>query len=90
MKNFDSAFVNAAMALAKPGDISDKVPGTSYGYYIIRYDSDEQEGAIDINEVKESIQSSLRTTKQNEAYNSTVEKWVEEAGLKVDLNALKD
>lgn len=90
MKNFDSAFVEAAMALAKPGDISDKVKGTSYGYYIIRYDSDEQEGAIDINEVKESIHSSLRTTKQNEAYNSTVEKWVEEAGLKVDLNALKD
>ena len=90
MTNFDSAFVEAAMALEKPGDHSGKVRGTAYGYYIIRYDSDEAEGPIALDDVKESISSSLLTTKQNEAYNAAVAQWVEEAGIKVDLNALKD
>ena len=90
MTNFDAAFVDAAMALAKPGDISDKVRGTSYGYYIIRYESDEPEGATPLDNVKETISSALLSTKQNDTYNSTVDQWVEEAGIKVDMNALKD
>ena len=90
MTGFDSAFVDAAMALAKPGDVSDKIKGSNYGYYIIRYDSDEAEGPTALDTVKESISSSLLTKKQNETYNAAVEQWVEEAGIKVDMNALKD
>ena len=90
MTSFDSAFVDAAMALAKPGDVSDKIKGSSYGYYIIRYDSDEAEGAASLDDVKETISSALLSTKQNETYNTTVDQWVEEAGIKVDMNALKD
>ena len=90
MTNFDKAFVEAAMALAKPGDYSGKVKGTSYGYYIIRYDSDEPEGPVALDTVKEGISSSLLTTKQNTAYNDQVAKWVEESGIKVDLSALND
>ena len=90
MTNFDSAFVEAAMALAKPGDHSGKVKGTSYGYYIIRYESDEPEGPVALETVKETISSSLLSSKQDETYDSTVNQWVEDAGIKVDLNALKD
>ena len=90
MTNFDSAFVEAAMALEKPGDHSGKVRGSSYGYYIIRYESDEAEGPVALDEVKEKISSSLLSTKQTEAYNAAKAQWVEEAGIKVDLNALKD
>ncbi|MBR2660608.1 MAG: hypothetical protein IKE15_04320 [Clostridia bacterium] len=90
MTGFDSAFVEAAMALAKPGDHSGKVKGTSYGYYIIRYDSDEAEGPVALDSVKEAISSALLSTKQTEAYNAAKAQWVEEAGIKVDLNALKD
>jgi len=90
MTGFDAAFVDAAMALEKIGDHSGKVKGTSYGYYIIRYDSDEAEGAVALDDVKETISSSLLKTKQNETYNTTVEQWIEAAGIKVDLNALKD
>ena len=90
MTGFDSAFVDAAMALAKPGDHSDKIKGSSYGYYIIRYDSDEPEGDVSLDDVKETISSSLLSTKQNDTYNTTVDQWVEEAGIKVDMNALKD
>ena len=40
--------------------------------------------------VKESISSALLTAKQDDAYKTAKAQWVEEAGIKVDLNALKD
>ena len=89
MTNFDAAFVDAAMALEKIGDISPKTKG-SYGYYIIRYESDEAEGPVALDAVKETLSSSLLTTKQDDAYEATKAQWVDEAGIKVDLNALKD
>ena len=89
MTNFDAAFVDAAMALEKIGDISPKTKG-SYGYYIIRYESDEAEGPVALDAVKETLSSSLLSTKQDDTYKATVAQWVEEAGIKVDLNALKD
>lgn len=89
MTNFDAAFVDAAMALEKIGDISPKTKG-SYGYYIIRYESDEAEGPVALDAVKETLSSSLLTTKRNDSYEATKAQWVEEAGIKVDLNALKD
>jgi len=89
MSNFDTAFVDAAMALEKIGDISPKTKG-QYGYYIIRYDSDEAEGPVALDAVKETISSALLSTKQDDAYEAAKTQWVEEAGIKVDLNALKD
>ena len=90
MANFDSAFVEAAMALKKPGDYSGKIKGNDYGYYIIRYESDEAEGPIALDAVKETLSASLLHTKQDDKYDETVANWIEESGIKVDLNALKD
>ena len=90
MTGFDQAFVDAAMALEKVGDTSGKIRGNSNGYYIIRYDSDEPEGAVPLDDVKETISASVLSTKQSNTYTETLAKWVEEAGIKEDLNALKD
>ena len=90
MTGFDSAFVDAAMALEKVGDVSGKIRGNSYGYYIIKYVGDSVEGPIALDEVKDSIQSSLLSKKQNETYDSQIQKWVDEADFKENLNALKD
>ena len=89
MTNFDSAFVEAAMGLEKIGDHTGKVKGV-YGYYIIRYDSDEPEGPVALEAVKEQLSSSLLSTKQTQVYNDTVNQWVEEAGITVDMNALNN
>ena len=89
MSGFDAAFVDAAMALEKIGDVSPKTKG-QYGYYIIRYESDEAEGPVALDTLKETISSSLLNTKQNDTYEATLAQWVEEAGIKVDMNALKD
>ena len=78
------------MALQNIGDHSPKTKGM-YGYYIIRYDSDEKEGAVELDDtLKEKLSSSLLSTKKNNTYNEQVDKWVEESGIKVDLSALKD
>lgn len=89
MSGFDAAFVDAAMALEKIGDVSPKTKG-QYGYYIIRYEGDEAEGPVALETLKETISSSLLNTKQNDTYKATLAQWVEEAGIKVDMNALKD
>ncbi len=90
MTSFDAAFVDAAMALEKIGDITGKIRGNSYGYYIIKYIADEPAGPIALETVKESISADLLEDKQDETYSDTLAKWVEDAGFKVDLNALKD
>ncbi|MBR2823723.1 MAG: hypothetical protein IKE24_08565 [Clostridia bacterium] len=90
MTSFDSAFVQAAMALEKIGDVSDKTKGTTYGYYIIKYVGDAAEGPIALEEVRETIESSLLSTKQDTTYNEQIEAWVSEmeSQFKVDEKAL--
>ena len=92
MTGFDPAFVEAAMALEKVGDVSAKTRGNSYGYYIIRYVGDAKEGAVALDEVKEELRSSLLTTKQNTTYDEAEKAWLEEAesSFKIDLKALEN
>ena len=90
MTSFDSAFVQAAMALEKVGDVSAKTRGETYGYYIIKYVGDAAEGPIALDEVKDTLQESLLSTKQDSTYADALKSWVEAADIKVDMNALKN
>ena len=90
MTSFDSAFVEAAMALENIGDVSGKIRGESYGYYIIKYIGDEPVGEVGLDAVRDTISSSLLSTKQSDFYNETLSGWVEAAGFKVDLKALNN
>ena len=90
MTSFDSAFVQAAMALEKVGDVSAKTRGETYGYYIIKYVGDAAEGPIALDEVKDTLQESLLSTKQDSTYEDALKSWVEAADIKVDMNALKN
>ncbi len=87
--NMDTAFTTAALALANVGDVSDKVEGI-YGYYIIRYESDVTEGAVSLDEVRDTLTASVLTTKQDNAYDEAVEQWVTDANATVDRNALNN
>lgn len=86
---FDSAFVEGAMALANVGDHSDKIEG-SYGYYIIQYTSDVAEGAVDMETVRDTISSSLLTTKQDTVRDEVVAQWVKDANATIDKGVLDD
>lgn len=90
MTTFDPAFVSAAMALEKIGDVSGKIRGDSHGYYIIRYVGDAAEGPVALDEVKETIRTSLQSSKESTTYSETLKGWVDAADFKVDLNALNN
>jgi len=90
MTDFDAAFVNAAMALQTVGDVSDKVRGESYGYYIIKYVGDEAEGAVAYDSVKDALHDTLLTAKKSDTWDATLEQWIKDAGIKENLGALKD
>ena len=90
MTSFDSAFVTAAMNLKAIGDVSEKTRGASGGYYIIKYVADQAEGPIDYDSVKDTLKSSLLSSKQTSHYNTTVDEWIAAADIKADMNALKD
>lgn len=85
--NMDTAFLNAAMALANVGDVSDKTEGI-YGYYIIQYTSDVEEGAVALEDVQETLTASKLSEKQETVYDETIAQWVSEADAKIDYNAL--
>ena len=79
---FDPAFTQGAMALKAVGEVSGAIRGQS-GIHIIKYVSDIAEGAVALDKVKESISSELLTTKQDDAFNAQVTKWVDESGVKI-------
>lgn len=87
---FETAFVEAAMALKNIGDISEPVKSSSYGFYIIRYQSDIQEGAVDLSVVHDELQSSLLSTKQDETYDTAIHSWVDAAKVKTYKDRLSD
>jgi len=84
----DEAFVNAAMALGKVGDISPKTRGI-YGYYIIQYTAEVAEGPVALEDVRAELEAQQLYAKQQTAYEEALGLWVAEAGAKVNYDKLK-
>ena len=84
---FDTAFTAAAMAIPEVGQWSDKTAG-AYGYYIIQYTSEVEEGPVALDDVRDVLYDSALSTKQQEVYDAQVAAWVEEANPQIDRNAL--
>lgn len=87
--SMDAAFVDAAMALEKVGDISAKTPGM-YGYYIIQYAGDVQEGPVTLDEVRDELTATAQADKEEEIYQAALAQWIEAANVKVDTKALEN
>ena len=88
---FESAFVDAAMKLEKVGDVSEPVLSENYGFYIIRYQADIPEGAVELDDtLKEQLKPDTLTNKQNETYNNTVQTWTNEAKVKTYIERLSN
>lgn len=81
-------FVTGAMALASVGDVSPAVRST-FGVHIIKYESDVAEAETPIEDVRETIMSSLLTTKQDTAFNEQLDAWVTEANAKIYKDRMK-
>lgn len=73
-----SAFVEGAMMLEEPGQISVPVH-TAEGVHIIRYEGDVPAGAIPIADVRAAIEAQLREEKISDAYDAQAAAWLAEA-----------
>ncbi|MEA5013534.1 MAG: peptidylprolyl isomerase [Candidatus Limiplasma sp.] len=81
-------FTQAAMALEKIGDVSPAVR-TSFGIHLLQYAGDVQEGEVPLEDVKDDLQAEILSTKQEEAFNATLNQWVTEAGAKIYADRMK-
>lgn len=86
---FDQAFVKPAMALQQVGDVAEASPG-AYGYYIVQYAGDVQEGPVPLADVQESIHSSLLSAKKTETWNNQVNEWIAAAEVTEYMDRLED
>ncbi len=87
MSGFDPAFTASAMSLQQVGDVGDPAKG-SYGYYIIRFESEVPEGPVALADERDALHDSLLSTKKNDFYNSQVDQWVSEAKVVYHLEEL--
>ncbi len=76
--NMESSFIEGAMMLEEPGQISVPVH-TSNGVHIIRYESDVPSGAIPLADVRSAIEAQLLEEKISDAYDKQAEQWLAEA-----------
>lgn len=75
------AFTQAALALESTGDISQPTR-TNFGNHILRYQSDVQEGAVELDSVRETLRDELFRTRQGEVYTQLQDAWTAEAVIK--------
>lgn len=73
-------FRDAALALEKPGDIS-QIVQTDGGICIIRYVEDIPAGAVPFESVKEELRTSYAEELKSSRYNAAVVGWIQEANV---------
>ncbi len=78
--DYDGAFLDAALALEKPGDVSRPVLG-DYGYSVIRYESDVPRGAAPYASVRDALAEELRQAARDEALRRAAAEWRAESKI---------
>lgn len=74
---FVDSFTKGAMALANIGDVSEPIK-SNYGYHILKYVSDIQEGPASLETHANEVRNELLHTKQDENYARLEEQWLSE------------
>lgn len=74
------AFVDAAMELAAPGDISGVVRSEK-GVHVVRYIANVQAGSIPLSNVSARLTTETQAVAENEAWQEQMQAWLEEAGV---------
>ena len=81
-ENFDTDFL-AGFKTLKEGEVSAPVK-SSFGYHIIKVEGVQTEDKVTpLDDVKDSIKSTLLSEKQEEVYNSTLEEWKKDLNVKL-------
>ena len=79
--NYVAPFVEAAFSVDNVGDVSAPYI-SSYGVHIVKYIADIPAGPIEMTEAqREAKRTELLTSKQNELYTATMDRWNQEADI---------
>lgn len=78
--SYATAFIDAALALKKEGDVSEPVK-SDYGYHIIKRMADEPARVIPYEEIQADFDAYIQSTEQETFYNGIVEEWMDDATL---------
>ena len=84
---WDQSFTDGAMALSQVGDVSGPVVGTN-GVHFIKYIADVTPGEVGLDAIRTELEQTTLESLQEEAYNSAVEQWVEEADAKTYVDRM--
>lgn len=87
--NYVASFQEAAMALTTVGEVSQPVE-SEFGIHFIRYEGDVAEGPVAFEQVRDALEPEVLAEKQQEAYFSVVDAWVQDAEVKIYRNRLTD
>ena len=74
-------FVEAAMALTTPGDVSEPVR-TAEGVYVVRYIANVTAGPVPLSNVSSRLTTETQEVMRDQAYNEQMQLWMEEANVK--------
>lgn len=77
---FDANFVAAAMGLENVGDITEPTAG-SYGYYIIRYESDVTPGEKTLDQARADLEADVTESLKTAKYNEIMDQWIAESDI---------
>lgn len=88
MTQWGTTFRDSAMALAAPGDISLPVI-TDSGVHYILFVSEVTSGPVPFEDVKDALRDETLYNKQLQVYEAEVTRWIDEADITVNRDALK-
>lgn len=86
--SFDPKFVEGLFSIKKKGEYTKPV-ASDFGYHIILYADDLQEGDVPFEDVKAILEDELTTTKKEAMYADQLAAWKEEMKIKVYKSNLK-
>ena len=78
------------MALENVGEVSKPVRSDSYGFYIIRYTSDAEEGPVSLDAVRDTLHDHLYDEKAQALYEEKLAQRVSEAKVTFLENLLNN
>ncbi len=84
-----TAFRDGAMSIANVGEVSEPAI-SSYGVHIIRYMGDVTPGAVEYSSVSAQIEEDITAEMQAAAYTETVEIWVKDANVQLNLKGIEE
>lgn len=88
MTQWGTTFRDSAMALAAPGDISLPVI-TDSGVHYILFVSEVTPGPVPFEDVKDALRDETLYNKQMQVFEAEVTRWIDEADITVNRDALK-